>query len=182
MAYSSENPNTVAIAHNLETINGLVHQLDVAQTELDVLAGAGVHTQAFQKQRKLRDYLEISIQTRVRVTSRLLDEEAGRDAVSPDAIAAAKQSLIRIEKRVALYRSKANAAQRDVSRVQGELEETKYRMNSEYLQFILMFGGMILIVVLSARPLVTTGPTSQELVIVVGAGVLALYSVAQYIL
>ena len=175
-------PSTVAIADNREALDSLLQQLDVAQTELDGLAVAGTSSVAFQQQQRKRDSLVVRIQAKVARIEAMLYEQDGNREADQATVMAARQLLSRVEKRIASYHGLADIARNEVAIVQGELETSERHMNSEYLQMLLMFGGMILIVGLNAGPLVTAGTAPQEIVIVVGVGVLLFYFTAQYVL
>ena len=142
----------------------------------------GTDAAAFREQQQKRDSLITRIEAKVRQTSALLGEQIQKGETNQGTIGALQGSLSQIEQQVASYRDKADIVRSEMSRVQGELETTKYRMNSELLQLLMMLGGVVLIIMLSAGSLGTAGTPPQEIVIIVAAGVLTLYFAAQYVL
>ena len=181
MVYSTRYPNTVAIANNREAITSLLKQLEGEQTELDNIARAGTDTPAFQEQLEKRNYLLARVRDKVKETSTLLDAQIGKGHVNQGVLAALHKSLSRIEKRTASYRDEADTIRSKVNKVEGELDSTGHRMDSEYLQLALTCAAMVAIILLSARLLTTTTITAPEIAVLVGAGTLVAYYAVQYV-
>ena len=175
MPYGTRYPNTVAIAKNREEIASLLRRVDVQQVALDGIARTDKQNPAFEEKLGERDALLAALRDKVAETNSLLRKQVGKGTANQAVIGQLQRSLSRVEKRTAVYQGVIDHAYDGVEKIQGELESSELRMGSYHLQLILAIGGVILVLALSASSLVSAAVAPQEIVIVVGVGVLMLY-------